>query len=335
MGIIDSHTHFVPNSYLHKLRADTTESVRSFEVRGRPAVERTPHLYDLEKRISDLDKYNISYEIATPQWTMDPNLMAISDDELLDYCRSFNDGLAQMMRESKGRIFSVGVIPINAGREIAVSEMRRAVNDLGLKGFSVLSNVGEKPVDRFEFVWSEADRLEVPIYIHPANPPPSQYRNYEDEYDLVHVLGWPYETGLTLTRLIMSGIVDKYPKARVVSHHLGGIVPFLAGRIAESYDGKTIAKLEQGKTQLLKPSVLDYFRTFFYDTAIGGSGPAIRCCLETFGSESVVFGSDYPWGPDGGRSRLATYPGKILDLKLSNEDTRRIFEGNIRNLLRI
>ncbi|MDG7001907.1 MAG: amidohydrolase family protein, partial [Nitrososphaerota archaeon] len=279
MAIIDCHTHFAPDTYLHKLKEAPSGAVRQFEVKKHPAVERTPHLHDLEKRLSDLDKYKIDYEVATPQPSLDPNLLPIKDVELLDYCRVFNDGMADMMRKSKGRIFSIGAIPINIDSKVAASEMRRAVRDLGLKGFSVLSNVSEQSIDKFEFIWSEANNLDVPIYIHPANPPSHQFRKYEDEYDLIHVLGWPYETSLILTRLIMSGIVEKYPKARVVSHHLGGMVPYLAGRLAESYDGKTISKQEQAPTRLLKPSVLDYFRNFFYDTAVGGSAAAIKCCI--------------------------------------------------------
>lgn len=333
--MIDSHTHFAPNSYLSKIKNAPSESERQIEVNMRPALQRTPHLYDLEKRTSDLDKYKIDYEVATIQPTLDPNLIPVKDEKLLEYCKAANDGMAQMMHDSKGRIFSLGTIPLNTNVESAVGEMRRAVQDLGLKGFSVLSNLDGKPIDSFEFIWAEASRLEVPIYFHPADPPSDQCRRYEDEYDLLHVLGWPYETGLILTRLIMSGIIDKYPKVRVVSHHLGGMVPFLSGRLSESYDGKTIAKPDQSPARLLKPSVLEYFKEFYYDTAIGGSPAAIKCCLEVFGSEGIVFATDYPWGPDGGRSRLASYPGKIRSLKLPTGEENRILEGNIRKLLRV
>lgn len=335
MTIIDAHTHFSPQVYMSKIKNAPTAGERAIELKMRAALERKPHASNLQVRLADLDKYKIDFEVATIQPTLDPNLLPVNDEKLEDYTRSANDSLAQMMNESRGRIYSLGCIPIKASAEIASGEMRRAVNDLGMRGFSVLSNIDGVPVDSFEFIWSEASRLGVPVWIHPADAPQSQCRKYEDEYDLLHVLGWPYETSLLLTRLVVSGIMDKYPNLGVVSHHLGGMVPYLAGRISESYDGKTIAKPDQSPAKLERPSILDYLRKFYYDTAVGGSDSAIKCCLETFGSESIVFATDYPWGPDEGRSRLASYPGKIRGLRLSKEDEDRIFSGNVSKILKL
>lgn len=318
-----------------KIKNAPTAGEREVELKMRVALESKPHASNLEKRIADLNKYKIDYEVATIQPTLDPNLLPVRDEKLEDYCRVANDSLAQMMNDSKGRIYSLGSIPIKATEEIARGEMRRAVKDLGMRGFSVLSNIDGTPVDAFEFVWSEASHLGVPIWIHPADAPQNQCRRYEDEYDLLHVLGWPYETSLLLSRLVLSGIMDRYPNLNVVSHHLGGMVPYLAGRISESYDGKTIAKPDQSPAKLAKSSVLEYFKSFYYDTAVGGSDVAIKCCIDTFGVERVVFATDYPWGPDGGRARLASYPGKVRNLKLLKEDEERIFSGNVSRILKL
>lgn len=335
MTIIDAHTHFSPQVYMSKIKNAPTSGEREIELRMRAALERKPHASNLEIRLADLDKYKIDYEVASIQPTLDPNLLPVKDEKLAEYSRLVNDSLAEMMNQSKGRIYSLGSIPIKAPQEIAVDEMKRAVNDLGMRGFSVLSNVDGVPVDSFEFIWSEANRLGVPVWIHPADAPQSQCRKYEDEYDLLHVLGWPYETSLLLTRLVVSGIMDKYPNLGVVSHHLGGMIPYLAGRISESYDGKTVAKSDQSPAKLARPSILDYLRKFYYDTAVGGSDAAIKCCIDTFGVESVVFATDYPWGPDEGRSRLATYPGKIRNLNLSKGDEDKIFSENVSRILKL
>jgi predicted TIM-barrel fold metal-dependent hydrolase len=335
MTIIDAHTHFSPQMYMSKIKNASTAGERQVELLMREQLAHKPHASSLEMRIADLDKYKIDYEVATMQPTLDPNLLPVKDDALDEYCRLANDSLAQMMNDSKGRIYCLGAIPIKASRDIAIGEMRRAIKDLGLKGFFVLSNIDGIPVDNFDVVWSEASKLGVPVWIHPADGPKSQCRPYEDEYDLLHVLGWPYETSLLLTRLVVSGVMDKYPNLNVVSHHLGGMIPYLAGRMAESYDGKTIAKPDQTPAKLARPSVLDYFKKFFYDTAVGGSEAAIKCCIETFGVESVVFATDYPWGPDHGRSRLASYPGKIRSLGLSKADEEKIFSGNVSKILKL
>ena len=335
MTIIDAHTHFSPPAYMNMIKNAPTEGERRVELKMRAALESKPHASNLEKRIADLDKYKIDYEVATIQPTLDPNLLPVKDEKLEEYCGVANDSLTQMMNDSKGRIYSLGSVPIKASPDIAIREMRRAVKELGMRGFSILSNIDGTPVDEYDFIWSEASRLDVAIWIHPADAPPSQCRKYEDQYDLLHVLGWPYETSLLLTRLVVSGIMDKYPNLKVVSHHLGGMVPYLAGRLSESYDGKTIAKPDQSPAKLSKPTVLDYFRSFFYDTAVGGSDIAIKCCIDTFGVGSVVFATDYPWGPDGGRARLASYPDKIRNLKLSKSDEEQIFSGNTSRILKL
>ncbi|MGI0091353.1 MAG: amidohydrolase family protein [Nitrososphaerales archaeon] len=336
MTVIDAHTHFSPVPYLSKIKSAPTAEERQIEIHMRPALERIPHATDVEKRLADLDKYQIDYEVATIQPTLDPNLLPVKDDKLIEYCRSANDSMAKMMNDSKGRIYSMGSIPINTPEGDAIDEMRRAVKDLGMRGFSVLSNIRGTPVDEFDFIWAEANRMGVPVWIHPADTPPNQCRRYEDEYDLLHVLGWPYETAILLSRLVLSGKIDKYPNTKVVSHHLGGMIPYLAGRLSESYDGKTIAKPDQTPARLSKSSVLDYFKSnFCYDTAVGGSQAAIKCCLDTFGLDSIVFATDYPWGPDGGRSRLATYPGKVRSIKLPKEDEEKILSGNISKVMRL
>lgn len=320
---------------MSKIKNAPTAGERDIELKMRAALERKPHASNLQIRLADLDKYKIDFEVVTIQPTLDPNLLPVKNEKLEDYTRVANDSLAQVMNESKGRIYSLGCIPIKASPDIAAGEMRRAVKDLGMRGFSVLSNIDGVPVDNFEFIWSEASRLGVPVWIHPADAPQSQCRKYEDEYDLLHVLGWPYETSLLLTRLVVSGIMDKYPSLGVVSHHLGGMIPYLAGRISESYDGKTIAKPDQSPAKLARSSILDYMKKFYYDTAVGGSNAAIRCCLETFGSECIIFATDYPWGPEEGRSRLASYPGKIHGLRLSKDDEDRIFSGNVSRILKL
>ena len=169
------------------------------------------------------------------QPNLDPTSLDMSKEQELEFAKIANDELTEIMNSSRGRIAALGVIPIDVSDGEYIEEMRRAVQDLGLKGFMTMTNLKGKPIDQFEPMWAEAERLNVVVYLHPVDPVNYMGREYEDQYDLAHVFGWPFETTLTLPRLIFSGILEKYPELKIVAHHLGGMIPFFSGRIRESY----------------------------------------------------------------------------------------------------
>jgi len=338
LTVIDAYTHFYPKPYLTRLMALKSEKARAHATRWARRAEVDRHYIDVAARLVDLDKFGIDYEVTAVSQDVDPNnIGALEDGEELSLAGFLNDQMARVMEESHGRIFSLGTVPFGSIESAGIDEMRRAVRDLGLKGFMVLSNVNGTPIDKFQTFWAEVEKLGVPVYIHPIDPISNASRSYEDEYDLMHVFGWPFETTLILARLVFSGTLERYPGLKILAHHLGGMIPFFAGRINESYS-KTMgaAKAEQQVKALEENrSAIDLFRNFYYDTAIGGSVDAIRCGLGVFGPDRIIFGTDYPFGPESGRSRLRTYPGTIRELGLSSEDTDKIFEKNARRLVGI
>ncbi len=342
MAIIDAATHVHSKPYFEKLlslpNAATTKKTVSIFL---PQSEKNPQFHDVDIRIADMDKYGITSQITSIHHALDPNDLRELDKETeIELCKFLNDCMADFMDRSRGRIFSVGTLPFSALKNEGVEEMRRAINDLGLKGFLVLSNIHGKPIDQYEEFWAEAERLDVPVYIHPTDPLSNLCREYENEFDLTHVLGWPFETSLILSRLVFSGMMQKHPRLKIIAHHLGGMIPFFGERINESYNrrkttGVSVAKPDQAVSRIDDRPTVDLFRDFYYDTAVGGSAPAIRCALDVFGAERIVFGTDYPFGPDGGRHRLATYPGKVKSMGLSKSDNDRIYEETIRRIAKI
>jgi len=211
--------------------------------------------------------------------------------------------------------------------------MKRATKTLGIKAFGVPSHIRGKPLDAFPAFWERAAELDVPVYIHPVDPASSAGREYEKDFDLTHNFGWPFETVLALARLVFSGTMEKLPTLKVVSHHLGGgMIPFFMGRTQETYENERQQEM-LGRT--LKKPLKDYFSLFYYDTAVGGHPPAIRCCIDTFGIDHIVFATDAPWGPKGGEGRLRDYPGIIKALNLAGKDYNKIMGGNARRILKV
>jgi predicted TIM-barrel fold metal-dependent hydrolase len=177
------------------------------------------------------------------------------------------------------------------------------------------------------------------LYTYPADPRTSSSRPYEDEFDLMHVLGWPFESSLAASRLVLSGIISSHENLNVIIHHTGAMIPFFAGRIIESFRQKlSLLKPDQkfdAAAQGTNLLPIDHFRRFYFDTAIGGNKYAVDCAYRIFGSKRIIFGTDYPFGPDQGRERIATYPDMIRELGLTETEKSEIFFDTASRLLGI
>lgn len=245
-----------------------------------------------------------------------------------------NDGMARLVDESEGRLIGGGTIPLAGFEQNGLKEMNRAVKVLGLKAICLPSNFMGKPLDVPEFhpLWNQASEMGVPVYIHPTDPVKHNDRSYEADYDLIHNFGWPFETMLALSRLVFSGITERYPSLKIISHHLGEGIPFFWERINETYypEGQM-----QTIDRVLPKPLSEYFSLFYYDTAVGGSAAAIRCAYEVFGADRLIFATDAPFGPGTGEGRLADYPKVIKSLGLSEADNGKIFADNIHKILNL
>jgi len=331
--IIDTHTHGFHGQHLDQLAEAGGEWSRRTLAMLLEWTRNKPQFVDIALRLEMLDRNGIDLQVVTPGHHLDSNLLPGDVPGQVAMARAINDNMARLMEDSKGRLLAGGSIPLVGFEQGGRQEMERALKTLGLKAISIPTNLRGKPPDlpEFESFWAQAAEMNVPVYIHPNDPVGQSDRNYEAEYDMLHNFGWPFETVLILSRLVFSGIMERYPTLRVVSHHLGGgMIPFFWGRINETY-----APENQQKTigHVLPKPLFDYFSRFYYDTAVGGSGPAIRCAYDVFGVDQLIFATDAPWGPGTGESRLANYPKVIKSLGFSEADNRKIFEGNARRVL--
>ncbi len=323
-------------SYLKRLGEFTDTEIKNTLTGQQKLCDAHPQFYDVEMRLRDLDRYGIKSQVITGNPRIDPNNFRLSDKELIDLSRKANDCVAECQDKSKGRLAGLGTAPLSvfdSGEQL--EEMKRAMHDLGLRGFLVLSNIRGTPIDKFRSFWKNADALSAPVYVHPANPLKGETRSYEEEFDLIVTFAWPFETALILSRLIFTGIAKDFPNVKIVSHHLGGNVTFLEGRINEVYSepGRPIQKERITSEATLRP-LIDYYKRFYYDTAIGSTA-AVRCAYDVFGAERIIFATDYPYGIDGGRFRLATYPEMVGKAGLSKNELEQIYEVNVTKLLKL
>ena len=241
--------------------------------------------------------------------------------------------MSRIRDDSEGKMLPAASIPIADFEKIGLKEMDRAIDTLGLIGVNLPSNLNGKPLDlpEFEAFWAYAAQTGVPVFIHPHDPSGHNDRAYEAEYSLNISLGWPFEIMLTLCRIVFSGLLDRYPDLKIVTH-MGGGLPFYWGRLNETYH-----PAQQARTigRVLPKPLIDYFSKFYYDIAIGGNAAAIKCAYEIFGGSRIVFATDAPWGPETGEFRLKAYQNAIESLNLSSDENRKILCDNAARLINL
>ena len=299
-------------------------------------------LWDIEHRVSMLRAQFPDVQQVLTLGLPAPELIGGPDDSP-GFARVANDGMADMVSRYPGEFPAfVASLPMN-NVPAALAEMDRAINGLGARGIQIISSVAGRALDDPEFfpVFERATRHhDVPIWMHPARP--ASRADYPGEttsrYEIWQVLGWPYETSAAMARLVFSGLLQKLPDARIITHHCGGMIPYFAGR-AETLWAQLGSRSAEGDEanvlrQLEKPPI-DYFRMFYGDTVLGGAAAPLACGLAFFGADHVVFASDCPFDPEGGPMFIREGIASIESLRLSDSDARKIYFGNAMRLLKL
>ena len=331
MRKIDAFAHILPPQYARRLESITSRPGASPRILTYQAwIHEDPALIDLGARWRSVDPVGDYQQVLT--------LAVPPIDELgepgaaRDLARAANDELAELVRSHPDRFagFSAA-LPMN-DIDAAADELDRAMGQLGALGAQLHTNVGGAPLDdpRFAPIFEAVTRRDGALWIHPTRSEiwadyPAETRS---KYGIWWSLGWPYETSVCMARLVYSGCFDRYPGLRVITHHAGAMVPHFAGRLASPLEDPDRDAIMAG----LADEPLSYFRRFFADTAMFGATNAVRCAVEFFGPDHVLFGTDMPLG---GPTVVADTIADIEALGLPEADAAAIFAGNARRVLRI
>jgi len=251
-----------------------------------------------------------------------------------------NDGMAELVRKHPDRFpgFAASIAPSDV--DGALAEVDRATLQLGALGVQIFTNVNGVAWDdpRFEAFWARMAALDKPIWVHPARA--SNHPDYPGEpkskFEMWWVFGWPYETALFMSRLIFSGHLDRYPTLRILTHHCGGMVPHFAGRIGGGLDQFGTRTPDEDYVALkakLTKRPYDYYKMFYGDTALFGAEHALRCAIEFFGVDHVLFGTDMPFDPEKGPGFIRDTIANLEAIDLTPAERAAIYEGNARRVL--
>ncbi|TAL78530.1 MAG: amidohydrolase [Burkholderiaceae bacterium] len=336
MKKIDIYNHVLPPSYLELVKTRSKDA---------GIVKRMVNLrllWDLEARAAMLaDQFPDVVQVLTLSLPS-PDLLG-GPEQSPEFARVANDGMAEICRRWPDQFPAfVASLPMNNVAE-AMREMDRAINELGARGIQVVTNVNRRPLDDPEFFpifEAMATRHDLPVWMHPFRPGTIADYAGEDrsKYEVWQVLGWPFETSVAMARMVFSGLLEKLPGLRIITHHCGGMLPYFAGRAETLWAQLGSRSVDGSEAQVLKrlsKPPLEYFKMFYGDTVLGGSASALRCGLDFFGADHIVFASDCPFDPEHGPMFIREGIRSIESLNLSGQDTDKLYFGNALKLLRL
>jgi aminocarboxymuconate-semialdehyde decarboxylase len=195
-----------------------------------------------------------------------------------------------------------------------------------------------KPVDRPEFMplYERMCQHNLPIFWHPQarRDLPDYADETESKYFIWHLWGLVYETTRSMTRLVMSGTLERFPKLKIITHHCGAMVPYFSERIINHYNEAEMRDKWNFKQGLTEPHI-DYFRRFYNDTAILGNTPALMCAHAFCGADQMLFATDMPFDAQMGAYGPRKTIEAIEQMAIPDAEKRKIFADNARKLLRL
>jgi aminocarboxymuconate-semialdehyde decarboxylase len=201
-----------------------------------------------------------------------------------------------------------------------------------LRGVQLYTDIQGVPLDdpRFRPFFAKVAELDVPILLHPVRSAdrPDYPTETASKFDTWRAIGWLYDTVSAMARLAFSGVFDRHPDIKIVTHHLGGFAPYAAERIREGYDKLLNAARAKNEPLGLQQHPFEYFKQFYADTITIGSVSALRCGIDFFGVDRVMFATDMPFDTQGGLKYIDVALKAMEAIDLSPADKAKIFEHN-------
>lgn len=328
--IVDIYCHIYPDRFFREM-VEAAPKLGNIAQRLRGI----PKLFDLDARFKEMDKYGDYRQIIS--LPNPPIEDIVAPDVGLSLARIANDEMAELSRKHPDRFPTFAAALCLTDVDGSIAEARRAVKELGAAGVLIYTSIAGEPLDdkKFEPFFAAMAGLDATIWLHPERTAamPDYRAEKKSRFEMWWCLGWPYDTSVAMIRMVFCGLFDRYPNLRIITHHLGGMIPFYDGRVGPGLKVLGARTSDEDYSQVL-PSLkrphMDYLREFYADTAMfGGGAHSLRCGLEFFGADRVVFATDAPLGP------IAPTLAALKKLELAPADQRKLLCGNAERLLKM
>jgi len=296
--VVDVHTHMLTREWFELLEQHggpryTVEKVQSglsvIHLDGAPFMTPVPPMFDYDLRIKKMDQARI--DVAAVSLTC-PNVYWGGEQVGLQAARIMNDSMADAQAAFPDRIRWLASMPWEYP-EAALGELERA-RGRGAVGVMVLANINGKPLtdSLFAPIWARIDELGLPVLVHPTAPPGVAQMGMH-EFQLTASIGFTFDTSLAVARMMLDGFFERHQRVKIIATHGGGALPFLVGRLDQCWYEipATRSKTDYRPSYFMRPS--DAMRMIYCDAVVFRQD-ALAMAVNAFGSDNVMYGSDYP-----------------------------------------
>jgi aminocarboxymuconate-semialdehyde decarboxylase len=317
---IDTHAHYLPRDWpdlatkygdnrfpvIHHGEDDRHRIYKD----GKFFREIWPKTWDPQERIDDYARFGIQVQVISTVPVMFSYWAPAH--QALELHESLNDHMAETCRDFPGHYAGIGTVPLQSPR-LAIQEMERCVDQLGLCGVQIGSHINDWNLDDAELrpFFEAAQDLDAAILVHPWD---MMGTDSMPKYWMPWLVGMPAEQSRAACALIFGGVLQQFPRLKVMLAHGGGSFPYTIGRIEHGFN--------------MRPDLVatdnphnprGYFKQLYFDSCVHDDR-ALRYLLDTVGIDRVMLGTDYPF-PLGEQE-----PGSgILGLNLDIDDQEQLF----------
>lgn len=284
-----------------------------------------PQNADPEIRLGLMDKYQVNIQ-ALSQTT--PVLLGFGPYEAAEICRLSNNDNFVLCQEYPKRFVNICIISLLDIKE-ALKELERSVNDLDCRGITIATNQNGKGLDSPEYFpfYEKVEKYNLPIFLHPTHWESYPLIDMDQGWRMMHIFGWPFDTTQAIWRLIFGGMLDRYPSLNIVTHHMGGLLPYFSRRAEQNVVWALKGKLPR--------PVQEYWKNFWGDTAADGTLSAYPCGYAFFGPDRMAFGTDYPFGNESVEDFIRANLEGAKSMDISKMNLEKFLAGNAKKLLKI
>ena len=330
---IDVHAHFHPEEFFKEIekRLGKSEHALGWNLltMKRDTFMQT---YSIEERLDWMSKFGIDksvFSFPTISMFMDEIAAPKKRNEMSQF---INDFFAKTHQKYPNRTLFFADVPLGTDPDFSIKELIRAITQLGLHGVAIqTNNAGKLPHDRnFDDFFSEADSLDVPVFMHPSKSPwfENAYSGLK-KYMFEPVVGFPLDATITVAYMIIDGFFERHKNSKIILTHLGSTLPYMYERLNMWIRNPYLPPTISGRANLTK-TPLEYLKKFYYDTAIGNP-EALQLCESILDENKILFGTDHPFIESSERVTIEY----INKTEITKRQVEKIYFNNAKTLFKL
>ena len=321
---IDCQSHIFPRAYAEALSRNRHAPLTAMDAGGYtisyPGLQTfrlDSNAYSVATKLRAMDAAGIDVSVISVNM---PGPELLEPEVGVAAARVCNEELAAACARHPQRLVGLACLPWQVP-DAALQELERAAGELSLRGVMLYSHVGGGPVDAPAClpIYARLEELGLPLVLHPCVPP---WGAEIADYSMITMAGLMVDHSFAALRLVLSGVLERFPRLQVVQPHCGGVLPYLWGRIRHQTEvmGRGVEHISRRATEL--------YRRVYLDTASPWP-PALRLVYDFAGAERLLFSSDHPW------VEIELLIDALDQLELPPAEQSRIYAGNAQQLFAV